>query len=259
MKQFLGKIFRAEKQVGTSKRRSAWYRGVSKAKHQLLPGLFRPTLSQHIRQRIEHEIYADFRSSVRKYLPTDTLADSWDYLSAMQHFGVATRLLDWTTDLDIALYFALAGVEKVDIGDPGEWPCIWVLNPYRLNSFYTSNSPIYDRADPIPYDYYDRTVACVRTGAMWPHDAGIAYNPGFSNDRMAAQHGCFTVHGGWAGPLNTAPCMQGTFPTLRRVLIDPNDWGQLRDHSVRKAPHHLKVFPDIHGYVRSLNHRVIGI
>lgn len=256
MKQFLGKIFSAEKQVGTSKSRTTWFRGVRTARHQLLPSLFRINLSQDARHKIENEIFADFRSSGHKYLKPTTLTDSWDYLSAMQHFGVKTRLLDWTTDLEVALYFALEGVEKVDIDRPTEWPCIWVLNPFRLNSFFIKEGPVFDRADPIPYDYYDQTVACVRTRAKWPHTAGLAYSPGFSNDRIAAQYGCFTIHGDWSGPLNTAPCMQGTFPTLKRVLIDPNDWGQLRDHSVRKAPSHLRVFPDMHGYVRTLNHKI---
>ena len=56
----------------------------------------------------------------------------------------ATRLLDWTEDLSVAIFFALQG--KVD------QPCVWILNPFRLNLKSTSKAVIYDSADTLEHD-----------------------------------------------------------------------------------------------------------
>src|SRR5205823_4830121 len=52
--------------------------------------------------------------------------DLWLFLA--QHFGVPTRLLDWTQGALIALYFALLE-EKAD----KPRPIVWMLNPTQLN------------------------------------------------------------------------------------------------------------------------------
>ena len=44
-----------------------------------------------------------------------------------QHYGVPTRLLDWTTDVKVALHFA-AGSALRHMDGPGEGFCIWVLD-----------------------------------------------------------------------------------------------------------------------------------
>jgi hypothetical protein len=176
-------------------------------------------------------------------------------LAAMQHFGVATRLLDWTTQLEVALYFAIANLRKLDMLTPDDWPCIWVLNPYRLNRCLVGDDVIFDRADPVPYDYYTQTVACIKQGVQWPHESPIAINPGFTNRRIEAQHGRFTVHGSLLQPLGTPTNPPEEFWGVRRVVIDPNDWGELRTNAVRDATYHLRMFPDIEGFARFLNQR----
>ena len=44
-----------------------------------------------------------------------------------QHYGVPTRLLDWTTDVNVALHFA-AGSALRHMDGPGDGFCIWVLD-----------------------------------------------------------------------------------------------------------------------------------
>lgn len=40
------------------------------------------------------------------------LNTDWEYLFFMQHFGVPTRLLDWSENSHVALYFAIAAAEE---------------------------------------------------------------------------------------------------------------------------------------------------
>ena len=59
-------------------------------------------------------------------------------LFLMQHYGLSTRLLDWSLNFLIALYFA---VNK----EPGEPASLWALNPIKLNrkQFPNSNKAIF--------------------------------------------------------------------------------------------------------------------
>ena len=51
---------------------------------------------------------------------------SW--LTLMQHYGLPTRLLDWSESPLVALYFALSSDE-----DAKADAAVWVLNPMKLN------------------------------------------------------------------------------------------------------------------------------
>ena len=253
--KILKKIRAAEIKAGISKTNSAWYRGHAINTWPLLPKLFRFGHKLSYLHKIENEIFSDFQNDYPNYIKGVTARDSWDTLCAMQHYGVSTRLLDWSTELDIALYFAIQGVSKIDMKNPDTWPCIWVLNPYRLNHIYTSDDLVFDRADPIPFDYYEQNISSIKKNLSWPHEMPIAINPGFSNQRMQAQHGRFTLQGESTECLLSQKEQNINFWNIQKVIIDPNDFGELERYVVRDPSYHLRLFPDIEGYTKYLNHK----
>ena len=78
-----------------------WYRGLKDPSYKLLPKIFRdPETAKR-----ESYIAVEFRRRARTYLPG--LTSPFDWLCAMQHYGVPTRLLDWSESLSVALYFTV--------------------------------------------------------------------------------------------------------------------------------------------------------
>ncbi|MDD4972090.1 MAG: FRG domain-containing protein [Paludibacter sp.] len=69
--------------------------------------------------------------------------NSWEVLSKMQHYGISTRLLDWSSSLIAAIFFAIDECrdcltlddchKKKKKGCRGN-PVIWVLNPGVLHN-----------------------------------------------------------------------------------------------------------------------------
>src|SRR4051812_41381980 len=85
-----------------------WYRGVGDASHTLIPSLYRHegTADAAAFMELEERILQRFRERSIPYQPIPVDKD-WELLFLMQHFGVPTRLLDWTENPYIGLFFAL--------------------------------------------------------------------------------------------------------------------------------------------------------
>src|SRR4051812_39400415 len=81
-----------------------WYRGSKNPIYPLLPKLFRdPSTAKR-----EGYMAVEFRRRARPHL--EGLTSPFDWLCAMQHYAVPTRLLDWSESLSVALCFTVRPV-----------------------------------------------------------------------------------------------------------------------------------------------------
>ncbi|MCJ7445496.1 MAG: FRG domain-containing protein [Methanotrichaceae archaeon] len=102
-----------------------WFRGHEKPVNDLVPRVFRKDIPQD--SDIEFEYIEKFKRYAIGLVDNPPQRDdhlSW--LVLMQHYGMPTRLLDWTESALIALYFSVCK----DMDSDGE---LWALNPDSLN------------------------------------------------------------------------------------------------------------------------------
>lgn len=90
------------------------YRGVSDADYQLLAKVGRDwKLGCKVLQISEQSLLEQFRVRAIQYVSIRPQSD-WEWLALGQHYGLPTRLLDWTENPLVALYFACAGHSDKD-------------------------------------------------------------------------------------------------------------------------------------------------
>jgi hypothetical protein len=166
-----------------------WYRGASDSAHELLPRLYRSTHPAGRLVAVEREMLAQFRARSRPYLDSE-IQSPWGYLFLMQHYGVPTRLLDWSENAFVGLYFALSVAESK--GFPTD-AAVWVLDACSWNAATFPGMPSPGAAlhadDSALLNFGpDRDLDQMATGAAAMH---AQYN----NPRITAQRGVFTVFG----------------------------------------------------------------
>jgi hypothetical protein len=103
-----------------------WYRGHERASHTLTPSLFRYRDPEGKRDSEANQEYL-FALYARALLGDPGCEmGTWERLFDMQHYGIPTRLLDWTQVLGVAVFFAVRPNNQ-------DRPSVFVLNPVALN------------------------------------------------------------------------------------------------------------------------------
>lgn len=112
---------------------------------------------------------------------------NWEWIFIAQHYGLPTRLLDWTENPLIGLYFAVED-DNADEAEPVDG-ALFELDPARLNKAAFDEAP-----NVVMFDedkFLDDYLPGVAKG---PRQGPIAAVAGRSFDRIIAQVGAFTVN-----------------------------------------------------------------
>ena len=217
------------------------YRGVADTSYPLSPGLFRT--NKRKLEIIECNLFNDFCTRGELFLSPKVHPSNINILAQMQHSGVPTRLLDWTKNLSTAIFFALRSISTTSN------PCIWLLDPYKLNKRALGIDNELPDSSMISYCPDDDEIRYHKK----PEGEGILFEkpitiiPPMLSSRMFAQEAHFTIHGICKDSLEQQcpDCVQ-QFPIPKEFIADAQLF--LR----HAGQNEYKLFPDLDGLARQL-------
>ncbi|WP_221076302.1 FRG domain-containing protein [Agarivorans aestuarii] len=165
-----------------------WYRGVASSKYELVPGIIWRDV------KIGQTITNDFLMHYKAY-ESGGYNDSWELYSLMQHYGLPTRLLDWSKKPLIALYFALEEDTKTRPKSSNK-RVVWMMIPGSLNKILTNHVDVDCTITRPDLDHYlPDSLASKSIKEKNLPKTPLAITVPLANQRVVSQEGVFTIHG----------------------------------------------------------------
>lgn len=224
-----------------------WYRGVSSARYKLTPSIYRGRLAYRSSAADDEEfVFMEFirRAKLRTAVGHPSYS-RWEWYQTMQHYGVPTRLLDWTEGALIGLYFALRHLDSVATAS------VWVLDPHWLNKQSTGHDRLFCADRPAEKAEFASIVDSYVDDFLNLPALPIAVLPPHSDERVVVQRSVFTIHGSDRKGLHTV-FRKARRPKIVQLQID-NDYADLIKGSVAAlGVTESTVFPELEGIARDL-------
>lgn len=193
----------------------------------LLPKLARLYNKRRLKgefREVEREMLSQFKRQAAIY--TQANLTDWDWLALAQHHGMATRLLDWSENPLLALWFAVRKEPNKDKNGVPIDGVVWIFSPSSQSYIDTSRST-------SPFALTSTKVLL----------------PGHSNTRLRVQSGRFTVHHFIEDKNRFVPLdRHNTYKKyLKKIVIPSKEFQQLRCDLDRCGINSGTMFPDLSG------------
>ena len=191
-----------------------WFRGHSDLSWRLAPSALRYETEDERNTALA--LIADFRRVGEiKLARPPSFDEPLKWVQLAQHYGLPTRLLDWTESPTVALFFACQNDKRDGV--------VFMMNPVDLNRASFPRKP---RA----LDAHADAKVIARYLSLAGSDSNarlktVAINPVWNSERIVVQKGMFTLHGTdydldnqQAPSLVAVPILREAKPTLQRDL-----------------------------------------
>lgn len=173
-----------------------WFRGTA---HPLQPGAVWAGLVD------EQAAFHEFSARAGGIIANEPQGE-WEWYFLLQHYGMATRLLDWTTNPLVAAYFALQNA-RIDTSCSSVQ--VWMIDPLKLNLASVQMETVFTPGGKLtkhwlPYGFRQDTPHTFSFDGKegLTNAAPLAIYPKRRNPRILAQSGTFTIHGTDTAPVD---------------------------------------------------------
>jgi FRG domain len=245
-----------------------WFRGQANAGEPPFPSVFRPAATANPYD--EFRMTTAFRLKAlafRDKTPDTNRLDQWLFLA--QHYGLPTRLLDWTESPLLACFFAVnvwLDSEKPEENYTSPDIGIWMLHPIRLNAlsgmeFFPNTWVEGEARDNFRMAFHPpeerqelyRRHAKTRQG-LNPTNLPLAVQASAVDPRVVVQRSCFTVHG--RDELNFEEIATGhglhRHGFFKKYLLPRKYAPALRNELQDMGISFTSIYPDLAGLAREL-------
>lgn len=265
-----------------NERDDLWFRGQPSACFELEPNLLRGK-REILPENSEEELWKKYTKEIHYEIPSfkKTLNEfkrkahgfvekipenDFQWMFLMQHYGAPTRLLDWSTNILIALYFAIPSIDHSKSYALDEEECeanklefmnsgyckggsaIYVINPAKVNSISSNVDEIIDvNSFPEKWDHYIHPNESPNT--HFP----ICISAPHIDKRIRSQSGMFTLHGSRAEPLDWYTALS---KTMFKIYIPKNCWISIKQELKNMGVTTSFVFPDLEGIAKEIKETV---
>lgn len=231
-----------------------WFRGVSRTGYSLMPSLYRHPiiLSSTALLGLETQLVTRFRERAQPMVGRPLPDDKLEMLFLMQHHGMPTRLLDWSENAFVALFFALSHAEKDAGGKSIGASCVWLLKPIWWNK--TVQSHITYSGEPFSVGDSRLTNGYVEIGdGTALMEKPVAVYGVHNSPRIISQRGVFTLFGSSTTPME-AVYTSGTFAqnALMKIEIKGAHQDVVFQELMSAGVLDSTVYPDLDGLAREL-------
>jgi len=200
----------------------------------------------------EQELRLEFRRCGGQLVSERQPVDKWEWYFLMRHYGVPTRLLDWTDGCLVALYFAVANHDSRKPPDAA----VYMLDPWWLNEEVFSHLQVSENERPEgvalsdwpqAQPYLPNELDSENLGPILP----LAIDPSHLSRRVAAQRSRFTIFGqNRNGLINLSEKANAKIYRFRiRAATRRTIETDLRTCGISEST----IFPDLEGFGRELH------
>lgn len=208
------------------------FRGQADTRWSLSPSVHRGYSAQQ-----ERYLTNEFRVRARsRYFSCPTSSDYPGWLALMQHYGLPTRLLDWTYSPLIAAFFSVHPDYAPLLRCTDRDACIWALDARKLNESQGFEPLIF----PLDASSYEPLITPAFKNRDELNTVGVAM--ALEHDpRIQLQQGAFTIHSNRT-PINL---LKGAPDWLHRFVIRSSDIADFFDELTRLGIRKYLLFPDL--------------
>lgn len=263
---------------------NAWFRGHSSALYSLTPSVLRDvTPLEDARSNLlkGDEILRSGGFSVTGPNPERMLDEfkrraipfldfqprnEFEWLFLMQHHGVPTRLLDWTTNALVALYFAVEYLTREDTkyaadaaeqsldGDDclDDGMAVLCINPKKINNeLHGIRYPVDVVADAETWAPYVRPTYASKLDTYAP----LCILAPHITPRIRTQSGTFTLHGSNIWSIDYYSVLQ---PLIHKIFIPYASRKSIREDLMSIGLTPSFIYPDLDGLSREIRYQELG-